>query len=158
MNYKRIIAVDLGSKRVGLAISDELNICAPFTDSILVKGSLSTTASATLDWYNNYTKNPSVVQTILVGNPLHLSGEESKRSEISKSFCQKLEIELKARGWDKDTGVLLWDERLTSEESEAIIKETNKRGIKGENRKELKDQISAALILQSYLSSHTFPK
>lgn len=150
LNYKRILAIDLGSKRIGLAISDELNICLPHTDSIQVKGSLESSAKLVMDWYANYTKNPSSVEKILVGDPLLLSGEKSKRSEISESFCQKLEIELKARHLDKITSVILWDERLTSVESEALINSTNNKGIRGNSRRELKDQLSAALILQSY--------
>ena len=150
MNYKRILAVDLGSKRIGLALSDELNLCLPHCDSFNVKGSLQNSATETVNWYANYTKNPGSIELILVGNPLLLNGEESKRSEISKSFCQKLEIELKARGLDKATSVILWDERLTSVESEDIINRTNSKGLRGDRRRELKDQISAALILSSY--------
>ncbi len=154
LNYKRILAIDLGSKRIGLAISDGLNICMPHTDSIQVKGSLENSAQLIIAWYVKYTQNPSSVEIILVGDPLHLNGEKSKRSEISKSFCQKLEIELKANDLDKFTSVILWDERLTSVESETFINSTNNKGIRGNRRRELKDQISAALILQSYQANN----
>ena len=153
MNHKRILAIDLGSKRIGIAISDELNICMPHTHSIQVKGSLENSAKEIIGWYLNYTKDRHSVETILVGNPLTLDGRESKRTEISKTFCQKLEIQLESMGLDKVTSVLLWDERLTSAESESLLNSTNSKGIKGNKRRELKDQISAVLILSSYLAT-----
>lgn len=150
LKTKRLLGIDLGSKRIGLAISDELDICIPHTGSIDVKGSLEHSAKLIIDWYTIYTKNPASIETILVGNPLHLSGQESKRSEISKSFCQKLELELKARDLDTATSVILWDERLTSVESETLINNQKQKSVKGSKRRELKDQISATLILESY--------
>lgn len=153
MKNKRNLAVDLGTKRIGLALSDELNLGFPHTDSILVKGSLEHSAKLVIDWYAEYTKEPKIVETILVGNPLALDGSLTKRSEISKNFCQKLEIELKARALDESTLVVLWDERLTSVESEILILEGSHKKVKGERRRELKDQLSATLILSSYMSN-----
>ncbi len=152
MKLKRKLAVDLGSKRIGLALSDELDLGFPHTGSITVISSLEHSAKQILDWYSNYTRDQRSIDTILVGNPLSLDGKETKRSEISKSFCQKLEIELKARDLEC-ISVILWDERLTSAESEVLMQEAGHRKIKGNNRRELKDQISAALILSSYVET-----
>lgn len=154
LNKHNYLAIDLGSKRIGLALVFTTEFSLPILDCLVVKGSLETSACRVLDWLEEHIQNLDKNSTIIVGNPLQLNGEDSKRSLISKNFCQKLEIELKTRGLNLSTNVVLWDERLSSVESELMINAHGRAKTKGEKRKKLKDQLSASLILESYLSGN----
>lgn len=131
----RILALDVGKKRIGLAVSDELRITAQ---------GLATFERARirddLRRLKEITGELSVA-LLLVGRPLHLSGAESRQSEYTTEFATRL---------SEYTGVPVtyWDERLTSVEAERILKQA---GAGLEDRKKAVDRLAAVLLLESYL-------
>jgi putative Holliday junction resolvase len=133
----RILAIDPGDRRVGLAVSDELGITAQGLDTF----DRSSGADLVNHLYNLVLEYD--IEEIVVGHPISLSG----RSSESSRKAERLAAELRKTFGIKTT---LWDERLTSEEA--------KRVLKGERAgKAAVDKIAAVLILQSYLDSTRGP-
>lgn len=134
----RIMGLDFGTKTVGVAISDELGITAQPIQTITRKSNnkLRQTYAAIEELIEQYE-----VGSIVVGYPKNMNNTIGERAEACESFKNDLE---------RRTGleVLLWDERLTTVESERILIDT---GVRRENRKEYIDKMAAAIILQSYL-------
>jgi putative Holliday junction resolvase len=129
------MALDVGSKVIGIAISDPLKMTArPLTTirrTVLQRDAAEVLALA---------KSNNVARIIL-GRPTYLSGQES----TSLSFIEPL-METLGESWD---GELDWaDERLSSKEAEELMSEL---GIKPSERRKKRDQFAAALILQWYL-------
>jgi putative holliday junction resolvase len=127
--------MDLGKRRIGLAVSDELGITAqglPTLERTRIREDLGTLANLISD------KN---VQLIVMGNPLHMSGRESRQAEYTREFAQRLH---------ERTGIPVefWDERLTSVEAGRVLRES---GIGIEKRAAAVDKLSAVLLLESYL-------
>ena len=81
------------------------------------------------------------VALVVVGNPLHMSGDASQLSQEASAFAESLA----RRGGVR---VTLWDERLTTREASRLLQES---GIGVDKRKQAVDRLSAVLILQSYL-------
>ena len=131
----RILALDVGKKRIGLAVSDELGFTAQGLETLQrtrIREDLGKLKHIAERWN---------VHTLLIGRPLHLSGDESRQSEYTKEFAQRLA---------KHLGLPLefWDERLTSAEAERILRIS---GAPLEERKQAVDRLSAVLLLESYL-------
>ena len=133
----RVLALDLGKKRIGLAISDGLGITAQGLDTLARINKRTDVAVLA-----QLIRERGVTQ-ILMGNPLHMSGRESRQSEWTQEFARDLE---------KRTGipVKMWDERLTTVEASRVLRAS---GIGIEKRKAAVDQLSAVILLQSYLDS-----
>ena len=137
MQTTRILALDLGKRRIGLALSDELGITAQGIDTLhrtrlredLVK-------LGQLIRENN-------VSLILMGNPVHMSGQEGRQSDYSRDFAKRLQ---ESAGVD----VKLWDERLTTVEAQRVLRES---GISLQKRNQAVDRLSAVILLESYLDS-----
>lgn len=133
----RILALDLGKRRIGLALSDELGITAQGLKT-LERTNLRTdlAALAALAAERN-------VSLILVGNPLHMSGREGRQAEYVREFAGKL---------SGRTGlpVEFWDERLTTVEANRVLRSS---GISIEKRARAVDQLAAVLLLESYLDA-----
>lgn len=134
----RILGLDYGTKTVGVAISDALMITAQPVETITRKsaGKLRQTLArieAIIEEYG--------VERIVLGYPKNMNNTVGERAEASEAFQEALE---------RRTGleVVLWDERLTTAESERVLMAG---GIRRENRKAVIDQMAAVLILQSYL-------
>ena len=133
----RILALDLGKKRIGLAISDELGITAQGLDTLERRGrrddieDLRRLASA------------RGVMKILMGDPLHMSGDASVQGQYTREFASELE---------RKTGlpVEFRDERWTSREAERTLRGS---GVANGKRKATIDKLSAIILLQSYLDS-----
>jgi putative holliday junction resolvase len=133
----RILGIDYGERRIGLAISDPLGIIAqtlPTLDTKKVK-----------DVFDEIKKivEEKDVGKIVLGFPRNMDGTTGERGEKVKEFANKLKEKI---GKEID----FWDERLTSVESLKLLRE-EKRKIKRE--KKIVDQISAVLILQGYLNN-----
>ncbi|MGB2770294.1 MAG: Holliday junction resolvase RuvX [Candidatus Zixiibacteriota bacterium] len=132
----RILAIDFGERRIGLALSDPLGITAqglPTIDTKKIKDVLA------------YIKDLVVekdVAKLVVGMPRNMNGSIGPQGEKVKKFIGKLAHKTEAE-------VIAWDERLTSVQS---LKSMREMGTK-QKRKEVTDRISATLILQSYLDS-----
>lgn len=129
------LGLDLGSKTLGLSISDRTSTIA--TSLVVLR-------------YNDYDELLLALEKIVIdkkvdafvlGNPLNLDGSLSKRSEITLEFKKMLENK-----FDKD--VYLQDERLSTIEAERILISND---TKRKNRKKVIDKIAATIILQSYL-------
>lgn len=135
----KYLGLDLGSKTLGVAISDELGIIARSYDTFRFN-------EDDYDSAINYTIelcNKEKVNTVVLGIPKHMNGDMGIRAEISKDFKAKIEEKTNIK-------VILKDERLTT-----II--ADKAMLKGDlsrkKRKEKKDEMAAVIILQGYLDS-----
>jgi putative Holliday junction resolvase len=133
----RILALDLGKKRIGLALSDELGITAQGLETLERTGrrdDIETLRRLTVE------KN---VQLILMGDPLHMSGQPSRQGEYTREFARELEYK---------TGIPIEfrDERWTSREAERTLRGS---GIARGERKPAIDRLSAVILLQSYLDA-----
>lgn len=135
MPPERILALDVGKKRIGLAVSDELAITAQGVETLQrtrVRDDLAALKDIAARWN---------VQTLLVGKPLHMSGDESRQSEYTREFADRLHQHL-------ELPVVFWDERLTSVEAERMLRQT---GASLDQRKKAVDRLAAVLLLESYL-------
>jgi len=81
------------------------------------------------------------VTLLLMGHPLHMSGHESRQSEYTREFAERL-------GGRTGIEVRFWDERLTTVEAERVLRES---GISIEKRARAVDQLAAVILLESYL-------
>ena len=133
----RILALDLGKKRIGLAISDPLGITAQGLPN-LVRTNKRTDMAVLQQLIAE-----REVGRILLGNPINMRGTEGRQSAWVHEFAAALE---------KQTGlpVKLWDERLTSVEAGRVLRSS---GISIEKRAAAVDRLSAVILLQSYLDS-----
>lgn len=133
----KIIALDFGLKRTGVAITDDLSIIA---------SPLETVESSQLSSYLSELVKKANVTTIVIGEPKRLNGSDSHITENVYFLKEVLEKQF------PDLKVCLYDERFTSKlASQAILAS----GLKKEKRKDkaLVDKVSAAILLQSYLDS-----
>jgi putative Holliday junction resolvase len=133
----RILALDLGKRRIGLAISDPLRITAQGLPNIF-----RTNKRADLTALQDLIREREV-GLILMGNPINMGGKEGRQSAWVREFAGDIE---------KRTGlpVKLWDERLTSVEAGRVLRSS---GISIEKRAAAVDKLSAVILLQSYLDS-----
>lgn len=134
----RIMGLDLGSKTVGVAISDPLLITAQGIEIIRRKeeNKLRRTLARIEALIEEYE-----VETIVLGFPKNMNDTLGERAQFSLEFKEKLE---------RRTGipVVMWDERLTTVAADKAMMEA---GIRREGRKEHVDKIAACFILQGYL-------
>ena len=137
----RILALDLGRKRIGLAISDELGITAQGLDTLERTGRRDD-----IEVLRRMAAERGV-RLFVIGDPLHMSGEASRQGEYTREFARELE---------RKTGipVVFRDERWTSREAERALRGS---GIAHERRKPTIDRLSAVLLLQNYLDSGERP-
>ena len=133
----RILAIDYGTKRCGIAVTDELKLIAsPLT---------TVEASELLDFLQQCCQTESV-ERIIVGLPKQTSGELSESETAITTFIEKLQEKL------PEIPVSRYDERFTSKIASHILVESGTKKKKRQD-KALLDKISATLILQDYLSS-----
>ncbi len=133
----RILALDLGKRRIGLAISDPLRITAQGLPN-LVRTNKRTDLSALGEIVRE-----REVSLILMGNPINMGGSEGRQSGWVREFAQAIESRL-------GVPVKFWDERLTSVQAGRVLRES---GISIEKRAAAVDRLSAVILLQSYLDS-----
>ena len=136
-NHSRIMALDVGSKRIGVAVSDPLGITAQGLDTIQRQNKRRDLEALgqVLAKYE--------VREIVVGLPLRLSGAEGTQSEKMRRFAEHLHAHF-------GLTVHLWDERWTSTEANRLLRETE-MSIK--RRGQVVDQMAAVLILQSWMDA-----
>lgn len=131
----RVLALDVGKKRIGLAVSDALGITAQGLATLE-----RTRIRDDLDQLKRIAAEKDV-HTLLVGRPLHMSGSESRQEAYTREFADRL-------GRHLALPVVYWDERLTSAEAERLLHEGRATL---EERKKAVDRMAAVLLLQSYL-------
>ena len=136
----RALGLDYGTKTVGVALSDSLGITAQPIETITRKS--ENKLRQTLARIEALIKQHEV-DIIVLGYPKNMNGTAGERA----AACEALKEHLERR-----TGleVVLWDERLTTKESERILQAG---GVRRENRKAVIDQMAAVLILQSYMNA-----
>ena len=132
----KIMSVDYGDARTGIAISDLL--CSIVGSTTVIH---SRNDEKTLVQIRNLAKENSVGE-IVVGLPKNMDGTEGPRAELCRAFAQKVEL---ATGLP----VKLWDERRTTVEAHQILSDHNYHGKK---RKNTVDAVAASLILEGYLA------
>lgn len=134
----RIMGLDLGSKTVGVAISDPMLLTAQPIETITRKeeNKLRQTLARIEELIVEYE-----VSLIVLGYPKNMDDSIGPRAQFSEEFKDKL---------SRRTGleVILWDERLTTVAAEEVLIESN---VRREHRKKYVDQIAAVFILQEYL-------
>lgn len=136
---KRIVGLDLGTRTLGVAISDPLKISAQGLVNIRFEEKNYKQALRMLDEHLKDYK----IDMFVLGNPLHMSGEKSESSLRSENFKLKLESKFKVK-------VVLWDERLTS----VVAKQTmHSMNLSIKQKKNKIDEIAAIHILQGYLDT-----
>jgi putative Holliday junction resolvase len=131
----RILGIDYGSKRLGLAMCDELGLTAQALTTITRKNRERDLKEieTVIKQYN--------VEKIVVGYPLRLDGTEGIQCEKVNRFVDILESRF-------SLPIVKWDETLSTKEAEQILIEAN---INRKKRKDVVDKIAAAIILQDYL-------
>jgi len=136
-SISRILALDLGKKRIGLALSDPLRITAQGLPNLV-----RTNNRADLEALGELVRERGV-GLILMGNPINMRGTEGRQSGWVRDFAKSIEARL-------GVPVQFWDERLTSVEAGRVLRSS---GISIEKRAAAVDRLSAVILLQSYLDS-----
>jgi putative Holliday junction resolvase len=133
----RVLAIDYGTKRTGIAVTDPLQLIASPLETV-------STASL-LDYLRDYLSNEEV-ETIVIGEPLHADGKPMRIHHLVVGLARKLQKNY------PELAVELHDESFTSENAKKIILQSGTRKKKRRD-KSLIDKVSAALILNDYLES-----
>ena len=133
----RIVGIDFGAKRIGLAVTDP--------EQIIASGLTTVDRDEIIAYLNNYVDRASV-ELFVVGDPTNLDGSATDATKLAQNFVKKLENEFPT------IPVKTVDEAFTSKMAIDTMVEAG-IGKKKRRNKKLKDKISATIILQSYLES-----
>jgi putative Holliday junction resolvase len=133
------MGLDVGEKKIGVAISDALLLTAQSRPTIRRKDLKSDISSL------GRLATENEVHEIVVGYPVHMSGKESLQSEKVAKFAEELRKAL-------NIPVVFWDERLTSFAAEQHLEDM---GLNWRERRRHIDKIAAMIILQNYLDSRS---
>lgn len=134
----RILGLDYGEARIGVAVSDALGMLATPLDTICEKNrdeQLKKTAAVAREYK---------VEKLVVGYPKHMDGTVGHRAQYTEEFARDLSGML-------DIPYVMWDERLSSTEAHRILESG---GVSGKKRKTKVDKIAAVIILQGYLDAN----
>ena len=132
----RVMGIDFGDARTGVAISDLL--CSIVGSTTVIH---SKNTEVTVQKIRELAETNSVTE-IVMGLPKNMDGTEGPRAELYRSFAELLEHE---------TGLkpVLWDERRTTVDAHRILSQNN---VRGKKRKNTVDAVAASLILEGYLA------
>jgi putative Holliday junction resolvase len=134
----RVLAIDFGLRRIGLAVSDALGITAqgiPTLQRTAIRKDIEHIRAVAGEY---------AVEKVIVGHPISHTGKETTMSRRAGEFAKKLQGRL-------NCPVELWDERLTSVEANRMLKTS---GISINKRQQAVDRVAAVLLLQNYLDYH----
>lgn len=137
MSVARLLALDVGDRRIGMAVSDPLGITAqplPTWTRRAPAEDLAYILRIATEWQ---------VAAIIVGHPLTMAGTKSPQTIKTEAFAATLTAQ-------SPCPVQLWDERLTSAQGERAMLED---GMRREQRRGAADQVAAQLLLQHYLDT-----
>jgi putative holliday junction resolvase len=135
-NMPRYLGLDVGTRRIGVAVSDELGLTAQPVLTLKRKRNQREDLRSLARLCRRF-----AVAGIVVGDPLHLSGEAGDRAAKTRAFADAL-------GELTGTPIYLWDERLTTRHAHQILYAS---GRKRQEHRRVVDQVAAVLILQSFL-------
>jgi putative Holliday junction resolvase len=133
----RVLALDFGSRRIGVAVSDPLGITAQQLPAIRREGDRKDIEAIAV------MAKEYGVETVVIGLPLLPGGTEGTQAARARAFARKLHERL-------GLPVVPWDERFTTAQAERHLIEA---GVRREKRKEVRDSLAAALLLQSALDA-----
>ena len=136
----RLMGIDFGDARVGIALSDPLGIMAQGYGTIKNDGT-----DALFEEIVKIIKEKEVTK-IVIGLPKNMDGTEGFRADATKEFAEKLKSYT-------DAPIDFSDERLTTVSAHGFLSEMN---VRGQKRKGVVDTLSAALILENYMKRHGF--
>jgi putative Holliday junction resolvase len=137
MTGSRILALDYGTKRIGVALSDELGWTAQPLETF-ERRTLERDIAHILQLVGTHE-----VGRVLLGFPLQLDGREGPAIQAMREFATRLEQGL-------SVPLVLWDERMTTKAAEDLLIAAD---VSRKKRKGAVDRIAAAILLQSYLAS-----
>jgi putative holliday junction resolvase len=135
----RILALDHGTKRVGVAVSDELKIIAQPLEYIPAHPFTSFVERL------NHLLDEKEIELVLVGMPRNMNGTYGPAALSVQEFIEQLQGAI-------SVPIKTWDERLTSAQANRLLIEGN---VRRAQRKQHVDKMAAAILLQSYLDSRT---
>ena len=133
----RILALDVGARRIGLALSDELMLTAQGLETLqrtTLRDDIARLAALAAG---------HGVTLVLIGNPMNMSGNEGRQSGWVREFAEKLHAR-------SGLPIRMWDERLTTKEAERVLRSS---GISRVKRSQAVDRLSAVILLASYLEA-----
>jgi putative Holliday junction resolvase len=133
----RILALDVGTKRIGIAVSDEMELTAQGVD-VLTRAGKSKDFAMMREIIEKYSP-----RLLIVGMPLNMDGTSGESARQALAFADSLKDEF-------GISVETWDERLTTVSSERILLEAD---VSRKKRRKVIDKVAATLILQSFLDS-----
>lgn len=135
MSTERLLGLDIGERRIGVAVSDELGMIASPVKTIDARGDVVSELRGLIDQYG--------VSRLIVGLPIGMSGREGPQATEVRSIAEEL-------GRDLDIEIVYSDERLSSAmANQALVGQRTRR----EKRKQHIDAMAAAIILQGYLDN-----
>ncbi len=133
----RILGLDYGSRRIGVAICDDLGMTAQGVTTITRKNrEADLNGIAELIGRNG-------IERIVIGYPLRLDGSEGIQCEKINRFIRRLEMRF-------SLPVIRWDETFSTKEAEELLRQ---RGVRREKQRDQVDRVAASLILQGYLDA-----
>lgn len=132
---RRILGIDLGRVRIGVAVSDELGMLAHPVETIAANTNAERRIAELV--------REKDAERVIVGLPRHMNGSVGIGATEALAFAKKLQALLPCE-------VLTWDERLTTTAANRVLRES---GRKARNSRGVVDQVAAQMILQSYLDS-----
>jgi putative Holliday junction resolvase len=145
LDHVRVLGIDYGRKRVGLALSDATGMLARPWKTLILTGSISSVAEAIAREVTHLREESDGLGAIVIGLPRRLSGEPNEQTPLVHGLASSLTA--LAGG----IPVVLQDERLSSREAEELL---SRREKDWRRRKPLLDAAAAAVILQDYLDTH----
>lgn len=132
---QRYLGIDYGTRRIGIAISDPLNIIARTLITVMNTQRAIQEIKSIVEEY--------AIGSIVVGMPLNLKGEKGAKAQEVEEFISRMEKEISCP-------IIRWDERFTSKRVQQTFHELKVKK-KQRERREKVDEMAAAFILQSYL-------
>ena len=139
----RVLAVDVGERRIGLAISDISRTLARPLRTLTVRNASDAVDQVAAEIAHLLAEEDGL-STVVVGLPVHLDGAASEQTERVVAFIDALKMRM-------SLPIVTVDERLTSHEAERLLA---KRTRDWRERKARLDAVAAAVILQDYLEAH----
>lgn len=136
----RVLGLDIGTVRIGIAQSDMLGMLASNLETYTRKYiKVDVAHIVQIIQQNN-------INTVVVGLPLKMNGEEGQSVQMVKDFVQELQTQLQEK--NMQIPIVYQDERLTTVSAERVLLSAN---VRREKRKQVVDKIAAQIILQAYL-------
>jgi putative holliday junction resolvase len=136
----RILGLDVGSKRIGVAVSDELGFTAQGKETLISKG-LDADVERIAQLVRDYG-----ISEVVVGMPYNMNGTEGPQAQKVRAMMQRISEAI-------DAPVVEWDERLSTAAADRALLEADMSRAK---RRKVVDKIAAVLILQGYLDRQRY--